>query len=62
MTLYEAKAAGAVRFAKLYHASVAAERRKAAAWATDEFDEYERMQAALKEVQKWRCNIFYLPG
>lgn len=50
VAIYEAKAAGNVRYARLYHASVVAETRMVAAWDADEFDDYIKMEAALSEV------------
>jgi len=45
--MYEAKVAGNVRFAQLYHALVGAMGRKAAALATDDFDAHDKEKAAL---------------
>ena len=44
----EAKAAGQVRFAQLYHALVGAMGRKAAAFATDDGGAHKKEKAAVK--------------
>ena len=46
--LYEAKAAGNVKFAQLYHALVGALGRKAAAFATDDIEAHKKEKAAVK--------------